>query len=261
MNKITVRIANILTGATLLLYSVCILCSFLLQKLAQTLYSFPSGVFLTLAVMLPTAVLLINAIVQLKKGGGKYAVVRQGMLLLLCVAWLVLTVVYWLYSLSYYTALMSGQFTAEIVSRFSFTTTIYNVAIGFIMLFWLISYAINVMRTKQKWLQIKAELHKPAVVLIVFVSNILSLINTVVSVFIRNTSTEIVSRVNIVSYYVQFFVMLLMGVLCAAAVLIFGLIFKKQPAGKVQEPESAYEQKQPDDLPFNVPAGVNADDL
>ena len=126
------------------------------------------------------------------------------------------------------------------------------------MLFWLISYAINVMRTKQKWLQIKAELHKPAVVLIVFVSNILSLINTVLSVFIRNTSTEIVSRVNIVSYYVQFFVMLLMGVLCAAAVLIFGLIFKKQPKPQA-EPQAAPEQSA--DLPIDLPAGVSADDL
>ena len=258
MNKITVRIANILTGAMLLLYSVCILCSFLLQKLAQTLYSFPSGVFLALAVMLPTAVLLINAIVQLKKGGGKYAVVRQGMLLLLCVAWLVLTIVYWLYSLSYYTALMSGQFTAEIVNRFSFATTIYNVAIGFLMLYWLISYGLGVIRAKQKWLQIKAELHKPAVALIVFVSNILSLINTVVSTLVRNAGVETISRVSLVFYYVQFFAVLLMGVLCAAAVLTFGLIFKKQPKPQA-EPQAAPEQSA--DLPIDLPAGVSADDL
>jgi hypothetical protein len=43
--------------------------------------------------------------------------------------------------------------------------------------------------------------------------------------------------------------------------LTFGLILKKQPAAKVQEPESASEQGQPADLPFNVPAGVNPDDL
>ncbi len=240
MNKITVRIANILAAAMLLLYFVCILCSFLLQLLAQTLYSFPSGVMLTLTVMLPTVVLLINAIVRAKKGTGKFEAVRQGLMLLICVVWLVLTVVYWIFSLSYHTALMSGQFTSEMISKFSYATTIYNVVIGFIMLFLLISYGLGVMRAKQKWLQIKAELHKPAVVVLILVPNLINLLQTVLNPWLSCMSIDLYVKASRIFMYASFGISTLLSLALVAFILIFGLIIKKQPdTAQDAQPEQA----------------------
>ena len=64
-----------------------------------------------------------------------------------------------------------------------------------------------------------------------------------------------------ISMYASFGINTVLTLALAVFVLVFGLILKKQPAAKVQEPKPASEQRQPADLPFNVPAGVNADDL
>ena len=111
------------------------------------------------------------------------------------------------------------------------------------------------------WLQIKAELHKPAVAALILVPNLISLIQTLLNPIFIRMGTDMLIRFARISVCASFGINTALTLALAVFVLVFGLIIKKQPAAKVQEPEPASEQKQSADLPFNVPAGVSTDDL
>jgi hypothetical protein len=70
--------------------------------------------------------------------------------------------------------------------------------------------------------------------------------------------TDMLVKASRVFMYVSFGVNTALTLALAVFVLIFGLIIKKQPV-KASEAQSGREE--PADLPFNVPAGVNPDDL
>ncbi len=268
MNAITVRINSILTAVMLFLYAGCGVLNLLLGFLINnTTISLPANVLLCLALILPTVVLLIFGIKQAKKKQGVFDLIASVATLLIGIVWAVFAVLSWLlttarlFIIEYYYRLDIAMSLDKLLALFNYINIAYTLLTTIVALYLLGIYLISVLRAKKKWLQIKAELHNPVVAALILVPNLISLIQTLLNPVFNRMGTDMLIRFARISMYASFGINTALTLALAVFVLVFGLIIKKQPAAKVQEPEPASEQGQPADLPFNLPAGVNADDL
>lgn len=268
MNAKTVRMNAILTSAMLFLYAGCGVLNLLLGFLINnTTISLPANVLLCLALILPTVVLLIFGIKQAKKKQGVFDLIASVATLLIGIVWAVFAVLSWLlttarmFIIEYYYRLDIAMSLDKLLALFNYINIAYTLLTTIVALYLLGIYLISVLRAKKKWLQIKAELHKPAVAALILVPNLISLIQTLLHPIFIRMGTDMLIKFARISMYATFGINTALTLALAVFVLVFGLIIKKQPAAKVQEPKPASEQGQPADLPFNVPAGVNADDL
>lgn len=268
MNAKTVRMNAILTSAMLFLYAGCGVLNLLLGFLINnTTISLPANVLLCLALILPTVVLLIFGIKQAKKKQGVFDLIASVATLLIGIVWAVFAVLSWLlttarlFIIEYYYRLDIAMSLDKLLALFNYINVAYTLLTTIVALYLLGIYLISVLRAKKKWLQIKAELHKPVVAALILVPNLISLIQTLLNPVFNRMGTDMLIKFARISMYASFGINTVLTLALAVFVLVFGLIIKKQPAAKVQEPEPASEQGQPADLPFNLPAGVNADDL
>lgn len=268
MNAKTVRMNAILTSAMLFLYAGCGVLNLLLGFLINnTTISLPANVLLCLVLILPTVVLLIFGIKQAKKKQGVFDLIASVATLLIGIVWAVLAVLNWLlttarfFIIEYYYRLDIAMSLDKLLALFNYINIAYTLLTTIVALYLLGIYLISVLRAKKKWLQIKAELHKPAVAALILVPNLISLIQTLLNPIFIRMGTDMLIKFARISMYASFGINTVLTLALAVFLLVFGLILKKQPAAKVQEPKPASEQRQPADLPFNVPAGVNADDL
>lgn len=268
MNAKTVRMNAILTSAMLFLYAGCGVLNLLLGFLINnTTISLPANVLLCLALILPTVVLLIFGIKQAKKKQGVFDLIASVATLLIGIVWAVLAVLSWLlttarmFIIEYYYRLDIAMSLDKLLALFNYINIAYTLLTTIVALYLLGICLISVLRAKKKWLQIKAELHKPAVAALILVPNLISLIQTLLNPILIRMGTDMLIKFARISMYASFGINTALTLALAVFVLVFGLIIKKQPAAKVQEPKPASEQGRPADLPFNLPAGVNADDL
>jgi hypothetical protein len=252
----------------LFLYAGCGVLNLLLGFLINnTTISLPANVLLCLALILPTVVLLIFGIKQAKKKQGVFDLIASVATLLIGIVWAVFAVLSWLlttarmFIIEYYYRLDIAMSLDKLLALFNYINVAYTLLTTIVALYLLGIYLISVLRAKKKWLQIKAELHKPAVAALILVPNLISLIQTLLNPIFIRMGTDMLIKFARISMYATFGINTALTLALAVFVLVFGLIIKKQPAAKVQEPEPASEQGQPADLPFNLPAGVNADDL
>ena len=265
MNATIVRINSILTAVMLFLYAGCGVLNFVMMVMTNDAFiSLPSGIFLCLTVLLPTIVLLIHGVKQAKRRQGVFDLVASVATLLVSLVWAVLFVLNWLVivarnyimNLSY-----SADFAmsvGDLLTLLNYVNVAYALFTTVVALYLLGIYLISVLRAKQKWLQIKAELHKPAVAALILVSNLISLIQTLLNPVFNRMGTDMLIKFARISMYASFGINTALTLALAVFVLVFGLIIKKQ-AAKASEAQSGHEE--PADLPFNVPAGVNPDDL
>ena len=268
MNAKTVRMNAILTSAMLFLYAGCGVLNLLLGFLINnTTISLPANVLLCLALILPTVVLLIFGIKQAKKKQGVFDLIASVATLLIGIVWAVFAVLSWLlttarlFIIEYYYRLDIAMPLDKLLALFNYINIAYTLLTTIVALYLLGIYLISVLRAKKKWLQIKAELHKPAVAALILVPNLISLILTLLNPIFIRMGTDMLIKFARISMYASFGINTALTLALAVFVLVFGLIIKKQPAAKVQEPKPASEQGQPADLPFNVPAGVNPNDI
>jgi hypothetical protein len=265
MNATIVRINSILTAVMLFLYAGCgalnLLLSFLIKN---NRISLPTSVLLCLALILPTVVILIYGIKQVKQKQGVFDLVASVATLLVGIVWAVLAVLSWLVTVARI-YMMNLSYSADfamsvgdLLTLLNYVNVAYALFTTVVALYLLGIYLISVLRAKKKWLQIKAELHKPVVAALILVPNLISLIQTLLNLIFIRMGTDMLVKASQVFMYVSFGVNTALTLALAVFVLIFGLIIKKQPA-KASEAQSGHEE--PADLPFNVPAGVNPDDL
>ncbi len=280
MNAKTVRMNSILTSAMLFLYAGCGVLSLILNvivasSLSSTSFSLPSGIFLCLAVMLPTVLLLIYGIKQAKRKQGVFGLIFSILTLIVSVIWMIACVLNWVAGLAqnliieFYYRLNIAMSMGDLLTLLSYISVVYMLFTTIVALYLLAVYAISVLRAKQKWLQIKAELHKPAVALIILIPNLLSLINLILGrILMNNVESGIMDLNAYVTYlriymYSSFALEMLLAIALAVFVLVFGLIIKKQAT---EQPEAAQPAPQAEQSPsafdgIPLPAGVNPDDL
>lgn len=265
MNATIVRINSILTAVMLFLYAGCGVLNFVMMVMTNDAFiSLPSGIFLCLTVLLPTIVLLIHGVKQAKRRQGVFDFVASVATLLVSLVWAVLFVLNWLvlvarnFILEFYYRMDLAMSVGDLLALLNYVNVAYTMFTTIVALYLLAIYLISVLRAKKKWLQIKAELHKPVVAALILVPTLISLIQTLLNPIFIRMGTDMLVKASQVFMYVSFGVNTALTLALAVFVLIFGLIIKKQPA-KASEAQSGHEE--PADLPFNVPAGVNPDDL
>lgn len=265
MNATIVRINSILTAVMLFLYAGCGVLNFVMMVMTNDAFiSLPSGIFLCLTVLLPTIVLLIHGVKQAKRRQGVFDLVTSVATLLIGIVWAAFAVLSWLVTVARI-YMMNLSYSADfamsvgdLLALLNYVNVAYTMFTTIVALYLLAIYLISVLRAKQKWLQIKAELHKPAVAALILVSNLISLIQTLLNPVFNRMGTDMLIRFARISVYASFGINTALTLALAVFVLVFGLIIKKQPV-KASEAQSGHEE--PADLPFNVPAGVNPDDL
>jgi hypothetical protein len=222
---------------------------------------------LCLAVLIPTVVLLIFGIAQAKKKQGKADLIFSVLTIVVSIGWIVMNVLDWMIAvfrnviIEIYYRIDIDVPLGDVISFLSYLNIAYRLFTTVIALYLLAVFIIRVLCAKQKMLQIKAELHKPAAAVLMLVPNLLSLIGTFLRPVFARMGVEMLAGFSTIFSYVSFGITTLLAIALAVFVLVFGLIIKKQPAAKMQESEPASEHKQPADLPFNVPAGVNPNDI
>lgn len=272
MNAKTVRICSILTSVMLFLHVGCAGLNLLLSSmLRNTLVSLPTGVFCCLTVMLPTVVLLIFGIKQAKQKQGKADLIFSIVTLTVSLVWIVLAVFHWgtivaqNFIVELYYRLDVAMSMADLLTLLSYLNVAYMAFTTVIALYLLVMYLVSVLRAKQKWLQIKAELHKPAAALLILVPNLMSLLQTVLNLILGRVSTDLYITVSRIMLSVSFGITTLLTIALAVFVLTFGLIIKNKPAtaSEAQDAEQTEqtENQESSDLPFNVPAGINPNDI
>lgn len=265
MNTKVIRINAILTAIMLFLYAGCGALNMLLSFLINNnTISFPASVLLCLALILPTVVILICGIKQVKQKQGVFDLVASVATLLIGIVWVAFAVLSWLVTVARI-YIMNLSYSADfamsvgdLLVLLNYVNVAYALFTTVVALYLLGIYLISVLRAKKKWLQIKAELHKPVVVALILVPNLISLIQTLLNPIFIRMGTDMLIRFARISVCASFGINTALTLALAVFVLVFGLIIKKQPA-KASEAQSGHEE--PADLPFNVPAGVNPDDL
>ena len=194
MSAKTVRITNILAAAMLLLNAGCILLNLLLVLLTNNaMFSLPAGIFLCLAALLPTIVLLIFGI---KQKLGAFHLIASIATLIVCTVWLVASALDWGLSIAQ-DVIIDRYYSMEIdiplgqlISILSYIFTAYTLLTIIVGLYLLIVYVVSVLRSKQKWLQIKAELHKPALAVVILVPGLLYFVRLVLNRIMITVSME-----------------------------------------------------------------------
>jgi hypothetical protein len=83
--------------------------------------------------------------------------------------------------LEYFLRLNTGMPMGQFVSILSYIFTAYTLFTTLVALYLLIMYAVSVLRAKNKWLQIKAELHKPALAVMLLGLNLTSVVRTIIN--------------------------------------------------------------------------------
>ena len=258
MSAKTVRITNILAAAMLLLNAGCILLNLLLVLLTNNaMFSLPAGIFLCLALLLPTIVLLI---VGIKQKLGVFHLIASIATLIVCTVWLVASALDWGLSIAQ-DVIIDRYYSMEIdiplgqlISILSYIFTAYTLLTIIVALYLLIVYVVSVLRSKQKWLQIKAELHKPALAVVILVPGVLYFVRLVLNRIMMTMSMEAYSTYSMIAMYVQYGVSILLPIAAAVVLLTVGLIFKKQAATEesVMQPEHPFAD-------IDLPVGVSAD--
>lgn len=270
MSTKIVRLNSILTAIMLCLYAGCGLLNLLLLLLtSNSTISLPSSVLLCLSVMLPTVVLLIFGIGQAKRKLGKADLIFSIPTLVVSIIWLVLSVLNWGITLArsviieLYYRMDIAMSLADLLTLLSYLNVAFMLFTTIVALYLLVIYLIRVLCTKQKWMQIKAELHKPAAAVLILVPNLLSFVSTFLNPIFNRMGIDALIKFSQIYLYISFGITTLLAIALAVFVLVFGLIIKKKTATEQQAPatEPQPEQSAPADLPFNLPAGVNADDL
>ena len=268
MNNKIVRTNAILTSATLFLYAGCGVLNFVMMVMTNdAVISLPSGIFLCLTVLLPTIVLLIYGIKQAKRKQGVFDLVASVATLLVSLVWAVLFVLNWLvivarnFILEFYYRMDLAMPVGDLLALLNYLNVAYTLFTTLVALYLLVVYVISILRAKQKWLQIKAELHKPAVAALILVSNLISLIQTLLNPVFNRMGTDMLIRFARISVYASFGINTALTLALAVFVLVFGLIIKKQAKERPVQPapQAEHTPSSFDDIP--LPAGVNPDDL
>lgn len=257
MNAKIVRINAILTSVMLFLYAGCYLLNVILTvTMKNNMIPLPTAAFSCLAVLIPTFVLLAFGIKQAKQKNGVFDMFSSIFTILVCALWMIAVVAEWVVSIIA-SIIMANQLSLDtspipeipkILSVSMFVDKIVTLLMVFVVLYLVVVYLISVIRSKQKWLQIKAEIHKPAVALLIAVPGIYSMITSLLSRFFTNKiilkwGLEVYSYITIVEMYVQIGIAVLLALALAVFVLIFGLIIRKKPVAKAQSPETALQQE------------------
>ncbi len=258
MSKRIVRICSVTTSVLLALYAICIVLNFVFTSFVpRGIPWLPAGFVLNMSVLIPTVVLLIGSIVRIKKKqGGVYDLISYVVTALICGVWLVISTLYWIFSIYYNLQLTAAMLPTELTVAQSYISLGVEIFTSLVALYLLIAFVVNVLISKQKWWQIKAELHKPAAIALIWGSNLIMLARRLFS----GKLYEILGAETFVKFsngviMAQFALTVLLALACAAFVLIFGLILRKNT--ETQKPEA----QTPEEQPFDLPAGVNADDL
>lgn len=261
MNRKTVRISAILCSLSLFAYAVCVILNLLLQLLIPIGFILPAGVLLCLGMMLPGAVLLIHGIRQAANKQGSAGLVLSILSLLVGIAWLFFDVLQWVATVLQRAAMdpsfmlpgKLGMSQSDFLSLLSYVNFAHMLIMIVIALCLLVLFVISVITAKQKWWQIKAELHKVATALVLLVPNLLSFLKILLNaIFLNNMGLDMYIRISNAFGYASLAIEVLLALLLAGLILVFGLVFKKQP----KEPG-----RDEDELLYfaNLPAGVSAD--
>lgn len=267
MNAKTVRISNILAAAMLLINTGCIILNLLLKVLFSNAgASLPAGVCMCLALFLPSVVLLINGIVQAKrKQGGIFDVIVSVVTILVSAVWTIAYLLNWAILvvrnviIEFYYRMEISMPLGQLLTILSYVSIAYMLLTTLVALYLLIVYVISVLRSKQKWLQIKAELHKPVLAVAILLPNLLSVVLMILNRILLNSVNTGVLELNTYSTYVTVtnavtiiaeVLLLLAG---AILLLTFGLILKKKPAEHA-EPTVEQDLLEQD---MDLPAGVS----
>ena len=269
MNAKIIRLNAILSSAMLLLYTGCGVLNLLLPLiLRKTFLSLPSAVFLCLAVMVPTVVLLIYGIRQVIHKQGAFDLIFSIATLLVSVVWMVAAVLNWAVVIArnviieIFLRIEIPMPVGDLLTILNYVSGAYTLFSTVVALYLLAVYVVSVLRAKQKRLQCKAELHKPAVAVLILVPNLISMLQTLINPLLAQMGTDMLIRYARVVMYVSFGINTALALAAVACVLLLGLIIKKKPEAtpEVQDAEQT-EHQESSDLPFNVPAGVNPDDV
>ena len=267
MNAKTVRISNILAAAMLLLHVVGVFLGLLINVLtSSSIVSLPVGAFLCLALALPSIVLLTNGIIQAKrKQGGVFDIIFSILSLLVSAVWMAAYFLNWVISVAqnviieYYYRLDWSMPLGQLITLLSYASMAYMLFTTLIAVYLLVVYVVSVLRAKNKWSQIKAELHKPALAVLLLVPNLISLVRSLLNRIAANwVGPEGYATFLNVTSVVVLILNVLLSVAAVVLLLTFGLILKKQPASV--EPAAQSEQTAPA-ADIDLPTGISADDL
>lgn len=268
MTAKTIRTNSILTSVMLFFYAGCIVLNLLLALLMRsTLFSLPAEIFLCLSVLISVILLYWQA----RRGKDRTGKILSILTLIVSIVWMIASGLYWVLTIArnlivemYYRMSMPMSME-DLFTLLNFLGIAYVVFTTLVSLFLIAVFVFSVIRSGQKWLQIKAELHKPVAAVVILIPNLLTLVTGLLGRMILNNvelgtmTLDAYTKFTMLSSYGTIALQTLLVLALAVFVLVFGLIIKKQPAIKSQEPES--ESVQSTDIPFNLPAGVNADDI
>lgn len=264
MNKKTVKLCSVVTAVALLLYVAACILYLLVSLLFRTAIEIPTFVPLWLSVMIPCVILLIHAIKSVKQKRGILHLIMSVVSLLIGAVWGFFDALTWviynvqLHAMNTFEPMFGMKFS-EYYELLVALHRVNAVMVALCALGLLVIFVINWLIADQKWLQIKAELHKPVAAVMILVPALISLVQTLVSTHVLNRlGTNVYVTVSQVFGIASFAIEVLLALLLAALVLILGLVFKKQEAPADAEASPVQEQGT---LPFDLPAGVSAADL
>lgn len=266
MNRITIRIANALCALMLVLYPPVMLLSLVIQAASSAhILSLPTGLLLSLSLILPSVVLLIGGIVRIGKGGGVLQPVLWAASLLSGLVWAGQTLFSWAFALHLHQVMLGlvapvfhiplGTLLA-INEYGTFAIWLLQAVIALAML---IIFVVLVATSKQKWHGLKAGMclcSSSVMILIPLLFSIAQfLLNRLVAPMLGMAAF---SAFTTVYGLVMLAVNLLLSLLFVVCLLTFGLIFKKQkaPADIEAAPVQENFAQQVD-----LPAGVSAADM
>ncbi len=272
MNAKTARTNSILTSVMLFLYAGCIVLNILLALLTRnTLFTLPAGILLCLSVLIP-AILLCR---QAKQGKDRTAKILSVLSLIVSIVWTLVSGLYWMLTIArsliveiYLRMSMPMMSMEQLFRLLNFLGIAYTVFTTLVALGLIALFVLSVIRPKQKWLQIKAELHKPAAAVLILVPNLFTLAGGLINkmilrdVDLGKLTLDAYTKFTLFFSYGEIAAELLIVLALAVFVLVFGLMIKKQTdTAQEAQPTREDQAQQPSDIPFHLPAGVNADDI
>lgn len=263
MTRKTIRIANVLCAAMLVLYVLASLLSLALQYVTGAPLTLPAGMMLCLSLILPAIVLLIGSIARIKKGGGVLQPILWAISLLLGLAWAIEAFVSYVINQLWIRAINGGDAVLNMpLGRLSELINVLNIAsmlfVSVIAVMLLVIFLISLITSKQKMMQLKAGVCHVAASIMILVPTLLSVAQTLLNRVFISLGTDAFSTFVTVYAIASAAINLLLALLLAALVLVFGLVFKKQTS--VADAEAAPVQEQ-GTLPIDLPVGVSAADL
>ena len=263
MNKKTVKINSVVTAVALLIYAAGCVLNLLVNLIFPAKFSIPVFVPLWLSVMIPCAILLIHGIKNVKQSRGVLHLITSAVSLLVGVAWGFFEALSWaIYILLQHavntTEPLFDMSLGDYLNLLNVLNRVNEVMIALCAILLLAVFVINVLIARPKWLQIKAELHKPIAAALILVQALFSLVLTLLNTLVLGRlGTDAYVVVNQIFGICSFAIGLLMSITFAVLALVLGLAFKKQP---VQGSEPA----DPDPAPvqhIDLPVGVDPNSL